>query len=238
VARTTHLKANGGDALLDAARNVLQASLTNPAVVTPLRELAAAIDELHSLPYALAGDDESLNWGFTDATDQLGAAWWCILGGAYPTSLLAAHRALQTGLACVAWYEEQTSTLQPRFHEWEAGAPLPSEEALGVWLDQNPAAIGLRNRAGLDISGHVRMVRAGLLDGRRHHHLHNGWSVPGHQDQGLAMACEAIWEVIGTLAAAWVALHPTLARDLSAEAAETVFRHPWPRSVLEAVRAG
>lgn len=227
-----------GEDLILAARGVLEGSLADPTVVAPLRALAAALDMLSALPYALPGDDEVLNWGFAEAVDQLRAAWWCLAGGAYPTALIATHGALCTGLASVAWHDQADCTLQPPFTAWEGGASAPSVDALATWLDENASVVALRRRAGLDLAGHVRELGAGLLDGCRHHHLRNGWSVPGHDANGRSMASEAIWEVVGTLGAAWVTLYPSLVANVSDEVAQAVFRHPWPASVLKAVRAG
>jgi len=225
------------DDLTSAARAVLAGTLSDPDRARPLHSLAAALDALHALPRALPDDDEVLNWAFTEAIDQLRAAWWCLAGGAYPTALLAARGALRTGLASVAWHDAENCTLQPSFTEWEAGAPLPSIEALVAWLDANASVAALGRRAGLDLAGHVREIDAALSDERRHHHLHNGWSVPGHAANGHAMAGEALWEVVGTLGAAWLTLYPSLARGVSDDVAQAVFRHPWPASVRSAVVA-
>jgi len=205
--------ASWGETLSDAAR---------ATEVNTIEGMIAALDDFFlrvqdTRPSELHIDDEPLNWCAVEVASNLRAALFAAGGGFYSTALLATERAVQLGVAALAFaiqdsklQVEGEATLEPTFADWETGAALPDTLELGSWLEirqaaRSPLPEGLQSPQ-LRYFALVDELKAQ----RHHHHLQQGWGAPGFDEHGYRLAIAAMRDALDTLAGLWMLELPHL----------------------------
>ena len=107
----------------------------------------------------LSTDDEILNWVFTEALYDLGAASWNLASGQYKTAASALRGALEISVIALYfqnlendWVAAGNTGYNPKFREWDRGnADTPSWSAPKANLRARPAFQGMLLATGFDV---------------------------------------------------------------------------------------
>lgn len=107
----------------------------------------------------LSTDDEILNWVFTEALYDLGAASWNLASGQYKTAASALRDALEISVIALYfqnlendWVAAGNTGYNPKFREWDRGnADTPSWSAPKANLRARPAFQGMLLATGFDV---------------------------------------------------------------------------------------
>lgn len=235
----------------------IRSTTSEPARKRDLRDLGRRSHDLLRFVYGLDGDDEILNWTFTDAADDVNAVIWNLASGFYKAAASCARNALD--LAFVSLYFNVRERTDPEPHaynkfysEWDQGnRDTPNWGECKTLLDQQPSVWAFNQQCEHGdvlalVQAHFHALSA-FTHGRSFDKVSKaptsglwmGVNSPEFEVELFDRFSDLLKDTIGWIAVAWLVVFPEILRrdPLNAGNSTTPYaellRHPVGRQAIQ-----